>query len=143
MQNFPHEYTITTQGKATDSIIAQSRNLEPLHIAEPEEFDGTGSYWSPEQLFVATVANCLILTFRAIANASNFSFSNIECHATGVLDRVDKQNVFTKVNIDVNLQLESEEDMSRGQRLLEKAENQCLIKNSITAKVEFSNQYTV
>lgn len=142
MQNFPHEYTVTTQGNAINPVIAESENLEPLKIAEPREFDGPGLFWSPEQLFVATVANCLILTFRTFAKASKFTFVDIKCHASGILDRVDNKNVFTEVNIEVYLQLESEDDLKKGQRILEKAENQCLIKNSINAETKFKNNYS-
>lgn len=143
MQAFPHTYNISAQGAAKDYAVAQSGNLAPLHIAEPKEFDGSGMYWSPEQLFVATVANCLILTFRTIANASHFQFVNLKCDATGMLDRVENNNLFTEINIDVLLQLHSEDDLSKGQRLLEKAENQCLIKNSITAVTNFHNTFSV
>ena len=143
MQTFPHEYIASAQGKASDYVIAQSGNLAPIHIAEPKEFDGSGIYWSPEQLFVATVANCLILTFRAIANASNFQFLNLKCDATGMLDRIENSNRFTEINIDVVLHLQSKDDLKKGQRLLEKAENQCLIKNSITAETRFHNTFTI
>ena len=141
MQAFPHEYIASAHGASSDYIVARTADLEPIHIAEPTEFGGSGQYWSPEQLFVVTVANCLILTFRAIANASNFEFIDLNCDAVGVLDRVERTNQFTDININVVLQLVSENDLKKGQRLLEKAENQCLIKNSISAKTTFHNSY--
>ena len=142
MQAFPHEYIASARGTSSDYIVARAGNLEPIHIAEPTEFGGSGQYWSPEQLFVVAVANCLILTFRAIANASNFEFIDISCDAVGMLDRIESANQFTDIKINVVLQLASENDLKKGQRLLEKAENQCLIKNSISAKTTFHNSYT-
>jgi organic hydroperoxide reductase OsmC/OhrA len=139
MDKFPHHYAATVTGKDSGAIIACSRQCPPLSVAEPEEFDGTGEHWSPEQIFVAMVADCLILTFRSIANASKFSWADIECKAQGVLERVEGVNKFTQVDVDVNLVLNSKEDQDKGLRLLTKAENQCLVKNSINAQTNFKN----
>lgn len=140
MENFPHQYLITASGKNTGAVVTDSRQCPPLFVAEPKEFDGTGEHWSPEQMFVAIVANCLILTFRAIASASNFNWVDIECNAQGTLERVDRVNKFTQINLKVTLILDSEADESKGLRLLTKAENQCLIKNSISAETIFLNK---
>jgi len=137
MDNFPHKYAIKASCKQSGAITTTSRQCSPLLIAEPKEFDGSGEYWSPEQTFVAIVANCLLLTFRAIANASKFSWVDIKCDAQGLLERVDGINKFTEVNVEVTLILSSEVDKSKGLRLLTKAENQCLIKNSINAQTNF------
>ena len=82
------KYAIKASCKQSGAITTTSRQCSPLLIAEPKEFDGTGEYWSPEQTFVAIVANCLLLTFRAIANASKFSWVDIKCDAQGLPCRI-------------------------------------------------------
>ena len=139
MKSFPHQYTITASGNSTGAVIANSRSCPPLMAAEPEEFDGTGEHWSPEQLFVAMVADCLILTFRAIAKASNFEWVDLKCTAEGMLDRLDGVNRFTQIDVHTTLLLADDANEQKGLRLLTKAENQCLIKNSISAQVNFIN----
>ncbi|MDW3094673.1 MAG: OsmC family protein [Gammaproteobacteria bacterium] len=129
----------STRGQSSGNIMTESRHSPKLYISEPLEFNGSDEQWSPEQLFVATVANCLILTFRAITNASKFSWADISCEAEGILDRVDGENKFTQMNIKVFLKVNSEADKQKALRLLTKAENQCLIKNSISSKINFIN----
>ena len=90
-------------------------------------------------MFVAIVADCLILTFRAIANASRFKWVDLSCKAKGKLDRIDGVNRFTQIDLIVTLTLSPDVDKQRGLRLLTKAENQCLIKNSISAQTSFTN----
>ena len=143
MENVPHLYIATASGKKSGAVITGSRQCPPLLVAEPKEFDGAGDHWSPEQIFVAMVADCLILTFRAIASASKFSWMDIECNAQGVLERVNGVNKFTKIDVEVTLMLSSEADENKGLRLLTKAENQCLIKNSINAQTNFLNKIRV
>lgn len=139
MEKFPHLYKTTATGKSAGAVVTESRQCSPLLIAEPKEFDGSGEYWSPEQIFVAMVADCLILTFRAITNASKFSWVDIECDAQGVLDRVGGINKFTQIDVEVTLVLNNEADRDKALRLLTKAENQCLVKNSINAETNFVN----
>ena len=69
MQKFPHHYHAHALGRPTGSLVTQSSEFTKLDIAAPKEFDGPGDKWSPEDLLVASVASCLILTFRAIATA--------------------------------------------------------------------------
>ena len=142
METFPHHYVSTASGNSLGTVVTESRQCPPLYVAEPEEFDGTGEQWSPEQMFVAIVADCLILTFRAIAKASRFDWQDLTCNAEGKLDRIDGVNRFTHIDLHVTLTLNSDADEQKGLRLLTKAENQCLIKNSISAHTSFTNSIT-
>ena len=137
MKAFPHKYLTTTIGQSSGNIISESRNSPKLHVSEPLEFNGTDNQWSPEQLFVATVANCLILTFRVISKASGFSWGDISCKAEGTLDAVNGENKFTNIDIQVSMLVNSETDIRKALRLLNKSEKQCLIKNSINTEVNF------
>ncbi len=134
MQNLPHSYIAKAIGESLGAITTDSGELEKLHIAAPKEFDGPGDKWSPEELLIASVADCLILTFRAIANASKLEWINLTCEANGTLDRIDKINKFTEIHIKALLQINSQSDKEKALRLLEKAEQNCLITNSLTAQ---------
>ncbi|MEM7304970.1 MAG: OsmC family protein [Pseudomonadota bacterium] len=143
MQPFPHHYTSKISGQESGHLLSQSPSCPDLHVAEPKEFGGNGEAWSPEQLFVTTVASCLILTFRVIAKASKFTWKDISCDAQGKLDRVDGANQFTHIDISVSLAINSEDDLKKAHRILTKAENQCLVKNSICSEVNFKNEIIV
>jgi uncharacterized OsmC-like protein len=99
----------------------------------PPEFGGPGGKWSPETMLVASVANCFVLTFRAVARASGFAWNSLICEVDGVLDRVDRQTRFTEFHIDVTLHVPSGGDAHKAHRLCEKSEQVCLITNSLTA----------
>ena len=97
-------------------------------------------HWSPETLLVASVADCFILSFRAIARASKFAWTRLECEAEGVLDRVDKITRFTEIMIRAHLVIPEGVDPRRGRRLLEKAEASCLITNSLLTETRLSSR---
>jgi peroxiredoxin-like protein len=143
MQKFPHHYHALAQGKPSGSIATHSGELTTLDIAAPKEFDGPGDKWSPEELLVASVADCLILTFRAIASASKLEWSDLSCEAKGTLEMVDRKTQFTEIHINASLTINSQEDEGKAVQVLEKAENNCLITNSLTAKKHLNTNVTI
>ena len=51
-----------------------------MHSSAPVEFDGPGDRWSPETLLIAAIADCFILTFRAIACATRMDWQGLGSH---------------------------------------------------------------
>ena len=143
MQKFPHHYHAQALGRPTGSLDTQSGELTKLDIAAPKEFDGPGDKWSPEDLLVASVASCLILTFRAIATASKLEWSELSCEVEGILEMVDRKTQFTEIHINASLKITSQEDMEKAVQILEKAENNCLITNSLTSEKHLKTNVTV
>ncbi|MGK2924321.1 MAG: OsmC family protein [Lysobacterales bacterium] len=134
MQDYPHRYRAAAQGSTEGVIDTGSPGLESIATMAPPEFGGPGGKWSPETMLVASVANCFVLTFRAVARASGFAWNSLICEVDGVLDRVDGQTRFTEFHIDVTLDLPAGGDAHKAHRLCEKSEQVCLITNSLTGK---------
>lgn len=134
MQDFPHHYLVSANAEATGNIAIKSDNMPQLISAPPAEFGGPGDQWSPEHLLVASVADCFILTFRAIARASKLDWVSLEASADGVLERVERVTKFTSVTVNATLTVAAGTDEEKARRLLQKAEDACLITNSMTAE---------
>ena len=135
MQDFPHHYTVQASGAASGAVSLESGSMPALVSEPPAEFGGPGDKWSPEHLLVASVADCFVLTFRAIAAASRLEWTNLEVSAEGVLDKVERTMKFTDVTVRATLTLPEGGDAAKAERLLERAEAGCLITNSLDANV--------
>ncbi len=133
MQELPHHYLTSATAQSTGNVDLSSPGLETLDTAPPAEFGGPGDVWSPETLLVGSVANCLILTFRAIARASELEWISLRCDVDGVLDRVERVTQFTAFHVKARLEVPAGVDETKAARLLEKAERGCLITNSLKA----------
>jgi organic hydroperoxide reductase OsmC/OhrA len=136
MKPYPHHYSVDATAGPTESVDLSAAGLPSLASAPPVEFDGPGDQWSPETLLVAALADCFILTFRAVARASRLEWSHLACHAAGTLERVDSVTRFTGFRIEARLGLPPGSNTEMGKRLLEKAEKSCLVTNSLAAPVE-------
>jgi len=140
MRDYPHRYLATAAAPEAGAIDVSSPGLENLVTAAPAEFDGPGDLWSPETMLVASVANCFILTFRAVARGSRFEWLSLRCEVEGVLDRVDRVTSFTDFNIRVTLRVPAGTDEHKAQRLMEKSEAVCLVTNSLTGNKHLSTE---
>jgi peroxiredoxin-like protein len=135
MQALPHRYRVSGAGRITGDVELTAERLAMLQSASPAEFGGPGDRWSPETLLVGAVADCFILTFRAVANASGLSWISLECDVTGTLDRVDHVTQFTHFDMTARLVVPAGVDAAKARHALEKAERSCLISRSLKATV--------
>lgn len=142
MQDLPHHYTVSAHAAEQGEVRLASRGLADINSAPPVEFGGPGDLWSPESLLVAAVADCFVLTFRAIARASRLEWSQLECEANGELDRVERDTQFTRLVLHVSLEIPADVDSGKAERLLHKAEAGCLITNSLKCPVELVCEIT-
>ena len=133
MQDFPHHYVAVASAQVDDDVRLDSPGLTTLESAGPAEFGGPGNLWSPETLLVAAVADCFILSFRAIARASRMEWISLTCDAVGELDKVERVTQFTGFDLKVRLEVPEGTRESKAQKLLEMAEKSCLITNSLKA----------
>lgn len=133
MQSLPHHYTVAASALPEGDVSLNSGGLDPIYSAPPIEFGGQGNRWSPENLLVAAVADCFILSFRAIASVSQLSWTALSCEVAGTLERVDGVTKFTAFEIIARLTVSPETPDEKAQRVLEKAEATCLVANSLSA----------
>ena len=134
MQDLPHQYRVSADAKSSGNVTLASNGVPDLASAPPAEFGGPGDQWSPESLLVAAVADCFILSFRAIARASRLEWDALCCSVDGTLDRVDRVTQFTGFKVSATLHVPTGTDEEKARRLLEKAEHVCLITNSLKAE---------
>ncbi len=144
MKQLPHHYKVSASAAAAGNVELSSDGLPALSSGPPAEFGGSGDLWSPETLLVGALADCYVLTFRAVARASSFPWLRLSCDADGTVDRSDGATRFTRFVIRARLVLAAGGDEARGRRLLEKAKSGCIIGNSLRAEyvleptIEFS-----
>lgn len=131
MHPYPHTYTAVATGVPTGLVAIRSPQLPQLQTAPPPEFDGPGGVWSPESLLCAAIADCFILTFRAVSRAARLNWLHLDCQVLGVLEQVDKAAQFTEFTTSVTLVVPPGTAVAAARALVQQAERGCLIANSL------------
>lgn len=138
MEPYPHRYSAAASASYEGDVTLRSDRVPALLSAAPLQFGGPGDRWSPETLCVSAVADCFVLTFRAIARASKFDWSELRCDVEGTLDRVDRVAQFTAFQVRATLRVPAGANQEQALKLLRRAEVTCLITNSLkgTSRLE-------
>ena len=144
MKPYPHSYHAKAHGSATGFVPVSCLGLPDINTAPPAEFDGPGDLWSPENLLVAAIADCFILTFRGVSRASAFAWTGLDCQVDGVLERVSGTTQFTQFTTKATLTVPAGANHAKAKELLERAEKVCLVANSLlgrrTVEVQISDE---
>lgn len=143
MHPYPHIYIASAAAENSGIVALTSPQLPNLETAPPPEFDGPGGLWSPETLLCASVADCFVLTFRAVARAVRFEWLHVECRVEGVLERIDRILQFTRYTTFAKLTAPAGTDVAKARELLERAEHGCLIANSLRGSRALDAQVVV
>lgn len=140
MQKLPHRYQVSASSEQEGSVEVSASGLPTLSTAPPAEFGGPGDQWSPETLLTAALADCFILTFRAVARASKLDWRSLRCEAEGTLDRAEGKTRFVEFTLRAELSIPEDGDAEQAHRLLEKAERACLITSSLSGECKLSTE---
>ena len=135
MRYFPHHYKVAATAGPDGDVSLSGDGLDAIPSAPPAEFGGPGDKWSPETLLVAAVADCFILSFRAIAGASKLSWISLKCEVEGTLERKEGATKFTEFVVRATLSVPQDMKEERAHRLLEKVKESCLIANSLSGTI--------
>lgn len=132
--DLPHSYVATATNNGEMVLDLDSDGLPQLKTSPPPEFGGPQGYWSPETLLVGAVADCFILTFRVLAKMAELEWTHLSCRVDGTLDRDGRVICFTRMDVHVELQLPEGGDREQAEKLLHRAEDKCLVSNSLKAE---------
>jgi len=139
----PHYYSIDINWNSgrkglmcSPELSSPEASLGCIEVATPPEFPkGIPGIWSPEHLFTASVASCLMTTFLSVAENSKLDFGYFICHAKGKLETVDGKMIMSEVQLFPEVAVANDTEKTKAIKVLDKAEKACLISNSIKSKV--------
>lgn len=107
-----------------------------LPVATPVIFGGKGNEWSPEHLLLGALSSCFMSTYISFAKKFRFDIVRMECNSTGTIEPVDGRLRFTKITVMPKVYIAKQEYNAKARLALEKAEEYCLISNSISSNIE-------
>jgi organic hydroperoxide reductase OsmC/OhrA len=120
------------QGKTGVTQIGGRPDIE---IATPPGFDGPDGYWSPEDMFLASINACLMTTFLYFAERSGISFESYESGIRGDVELVDGKFVFTRITVTPQVIIADESIRQKVGVTLNRSKKYCLISASVKTPI--------
>jgi organic hydroperoxide reductase OsmC/OhrA len=145
MEHETGEYRVELIGTDLKSGgLTSPDGLPLLLVSSPPQFGGPGGTWSPEHLFVAAIASCLMTTFRSIAESSGVEVIDYSDSASGSLVRgEDRLYRVSEITLRPRVVISDSTKSDHVRRLLDKAERVCLIGRSVNSTVRLEPQVLV
>lgn len=106
-----------------------------LRVASPPEFRGEPNVWTPEDLIVAAVETCLLMTFTSIAAKRGIDFEAYYSEAVGLLYFTKEHYRFTRIEVKPTIIVREEAQVEAALKAIEDAHKDCLIANSLSSEV--------
>lgn len=135
-------YNTSVQWKGQRRGTLHSFGLPDLAISTPPEFKGEVGVWTPEHLFVAAAEICLMATFIGISELLKLPVFSYRSEARGRLEKANGKGLqFTEIVITPWIELESLQHQAAAESVMEKAENTCLVANSMLTSIRVAPRF--
>ena len=137
-----HYRTRTTWRGARQGVLSAPGKPDVI-VGSPPEWKGRPDNWAPEELLVASVNSCIMLTFLTLAQARGVTLVAYDSEAEGVLDLVDGVYQMTRISARPRIVVASEEQRAAAHRAMDHVEAQCFMSQSVKATVTLIPEITV
>ena len=127
----PGNHRLEIQGKPTIAASAAS------------QYKGDPTRANPEELFVASLASCQMLSYFVVAARSGVTVLAYEDRARGTLTIADKKMRFTEVVLRPRITVAPGTDEAKARALVETAHEGCFIANSVACAVRAEPEIVV
>jgi organic hydroperoxide reductase OsmC/OhrA len=147
MPTHVYEARLTWQA-GEEGVTAGNHRVEfvdraAVEVSAAPEYRGDPTRLNPEELFVAALASCQLLTYLALARGAAVKVSRYEDHAVGTLTIADRKMRVTEVRLHPRITVATGSDRERARGLVEKAHDGCFLANSVTCTVRIEPEIVV
>ncbi len=123
----------TADAASTHTVVFEGR--PPLVVSAAPQYRGDPSKLNPEELFVAALASCQLLTYLALAGRAGITVLAYEDRPVGTLAIADKKMRITEVVLRPRIVLDAGSDTAKARALVDAAHDGCFIASSVRAMV--------
>ncbi len=128
--DYSREYTITAQ----DKTATISGTAAPA-------YKGTHEDYNPEELLVAALSGCHMLSYLAVAANSKIEILSYEDSADGTLEKHGMSMKFKEVTLRPKIKLANPNEHDKALALHDKAHHICFIGNSVNFPIQIEPEF--
>ena len=135
-------YEVDLVWSSASSGTLKSVGLPEIEIVAPPEFPrGKKNKWTPEHMLGGAVSSCLMTTFLSLAENSKLTIHSYKSQCFVKLEKKVEKYEATEILIRPTIKLASEKEVSKAFMIMEKAEKDCPVKNTLKISTEVHPQF--
>ena len=129
-----HSYKMNTESISKKVVTMHIEGMDEVKAASAPDWwhEAPKGTFSPQTLFVAASASCLILSLYEVAERMHVNFKHAYVDAYGEMEEVEGVWKFAKIELNATVNIEDESMRNKGAKAIKMAHNFCPIKNSLS-----------
>ena len=131
------------EGVAAGNHRVEFEGRPAVEVSAAPQYRGDPTRLNPEELFVAALASCQLLTYLALARGAGVAVRRYEDRAVGTLAIADRKMRMTEVLLRPRITVAGGSDQGTAQGLVGKAHDGCFIANSVACAVRVEPEIAV
>ena len=131
-------YETSMDWKEGKQGVANCSGKPAIEVATPPEFGGPEGIWTPEDLLTTAVESCIMASSLFFLNRSKVGFKSYKSKAVGTLEKGPTGLSFSRIAVEVILELEDPSQADAAHKAVVRAEKTCPLSNSLSCPVELS-----
>ncbi len=122
-------------GVASGNHRVELENRPALEVSAAPQYRGDPSRVNPEELFLAAVASCQLLTYLALAQRAGIDVLAYDDAPEATLAIAEKKMRITEVRLRPRITLAAGADQAKARALVDAAHDGCFVANSVACRV--------
>jgi organic hydroperoxide reductase OsmC/OhrA len=123
------------EGPATGNHRIEFAGRPALELSGAPQYRGDGTKLNPEELLVASLASCQLLSYLARAKQAGVTVLAYEDAPVGTLAIVDKKMRMAEILLRPRITVAADADLETARKLVDQAHDVCFIGNSLSCAV--------
>ena len=131
------------EGVAAGNHFIDFEGRPAVEVSAAPEYRGDPTRLNPEELFVASLTSCQLLTYLALARSAGLSVQRYDDRAIGTLAIADRKMRMIEVRMRPRITVAAGSDQGMARELVDKAHDGCFIANSVACAVRIEPEIVV
>jgi organic hydroperoxide reductase OsmC/OhrA len=131
------------EGTAAGNHRVELEGRPVLEVSAAPQYRGDGSKPNPEELFLASLASCQMLTYLALAARAGVDVLSYEDRAEATVAIADRKMRVTEVVLRPSIRVAAGTDEAKARSLVGSAHEGCFIANSVACEVHTDAEIVV
>lgn len=131
------------RGDTVSNHLVEIDGKPPLEVSAAPQYRGDPRRLNPEEIFVAAVASCQLLTYLSLAARAGVRVTSYGDHATGTLALVERKMRMAEVVLHPRITVAAGADAAKAGALVDAAHEACFIANSVSCAVRIEPEIVV
>ena len=120
----------------TRDMLVEPEGKPPIVGSAGARFFGDDSRYNPEDLMLASLAECHLLTYLALATQAGIRLDALSVRVTGALAKIDGKTRFERATLHAETRVAPGTDPERARELHARAHEQCFMSNSVNFPID-------